>query len=244
MQPIIRPALPSDEPAMDAIARQGDASADAGYLALVRSQQGRLLVAENDDRVIAFGGVIDINGVAMLTDLFVAADARGAGVGTQLLGELLDGSVPRMTFSSKHPAAVAAYRRVGMEPQWRLLYLKGVAHGGGVGLPVAEWNHDRMSLVQEMAAQGARVSADVVSMPEETSVWIARVDSARPVKALSASLAGLSPGAVVTFCVPEYSALATWALKNGFAEVDYDTFCASPGVELPPDLHCLDPGLA
>jgi len=241
---MIRPAVSSDDPVMDAIAREGDASADAGYLALVRSQQGRLLVAEKDDRVIAFGGVVDIDGVAMLTDLFVAADARGASVGTQLLGELLDGSGPRMTFSSKHPAAVAAYRRVGMEPQWRLLYLRGVAHGGGVGLPVAEWNHDRMSLVQEMAAQGAQVSADVVSVHQDTGVWIARIDSARPVKALSATLAGLSRGAVASLCVPEYSPLATWALKSGFAEVDYDTFCASPGVELPPDLHCLHPGLA
>src|SRR4051794_41360168 len=108
---MIRPAVSSDDPVMDAIAREGDASADAGYLTLVRSQQGRLLVAEKDDRVIAFGGVVDIGGVAMLTDLFVAADARGAGVGTQLLGELVEGSGPRMTFSSKHPAAVAAYRR-------------------------------------------------------------------------------------------------------------------------------------
>src|SRR5205809_6381180 len=98
MQPIIRPASPSDEPAMDAIARQGDASADAGYLALVRSQQGRFLVAENDDRVIAFGGVIDLDGVAMLTDLVVGAGACGGGVGTQLLGELLDGPVRRMAF--------------------------------------------------------------------------------------------------------------------------------------------------
>ena len=137
VQPLVRQASSSDDLVMDAIAREGDASADADYLALVRSQHGRLLVAERDDRVVAFGGVVDIDGVAMLTDLFVAADARGAGIGTMLLDALFDGSSRRMTFSSKHPAALAAYQRVGMEPQWRLLYLKGVANGGGTGLPVA-----------------------------------------------------------------------------------------------------------
>jgi len=244
VQPTIRPAVSSDDAVMDAIAREGDASAPAGYLALVRAERGRLLVAESDDRVIAFGGVVDIHGVAMLTDLFVAADARGAGVGTLLLQELFEGTDRRMTFSSKHPAALAAYRRVGMEPRWQMLYLKGVAHGGGEGRPVAPWAHDRMSLVEEMAAQGAHVSADVVSMADDKGVWVARVQSARPVKALSATLAGMARGTVVTMCVPEYSPLATWALKSGFAETDHDSFCATPGVELPADLHCLDPGLA
>ncbi len=244
VQLLIREASPSDDLVMDAIAKEGDASADAEYLALVRSQRGRLLVAEQDDRVVAYGGVVDVDGVAMLTDLFVTADARGAGIGTQLLSELFDGSSRRMTFSSKDPAAAAAYQRVGMEPQWRLLYLKGVANGGGTGLPAGAWQHERLSLVERMASQGAHVTADVVTIPEGTAIWIARVHTARPVKAVSATLAGMPRGSAVKLCVPEYSPLATWALKSGFAEADYDTFCATPGVDLPPDLHCLDPGLA
>lgn len=229
---------------MDAIAREGDSSANAGYLALIRSQRGRLLVADLDGRVVAFGGVVDVDGVSMLTDLFVAADARGAGIGTRLLAELVDGSSRRMTFSSKHPFALAAYQRAAMVPQWRLLYLRGVANGGGSGLPAATWQHDRVSLVERMVTMGAHVTADVVATPDETGIWIARVQTERPVKALSATLAGMTPGTVVNMCVPEYSPLAPWALKSGFAEVDFDTFCATPEVALPPDLHCLDPGLA
>jgi GNAT superfamily N-acetyltransferase len=242
--PAIREASSSDDAVMDAIAREGDASADAGYLALVRSQGGRLLVAESAGTVIAYGGVVDIDGVAMLCDLFVAADARGTGVGTQLLHELFDGSNRRMTFSSKHPAALTAYRRAGMEPQWRLLYLRGVAFGGGRQLPAGEWRHGRAPLVEEMARQGAHVSSDVVSMPEGNGVWIARVDSARPVEALAAALAGLTAGTVVTMCTPEHSAVAGWAQDNGFTVTDHDTFCATPGVVISGDLHCLDPGLA
>ena len=229
---------------MDAIAREGDASAGAEYLALVRSQQGRLLVAESEGRVTGYGGVVDIDGTAMLCDLFVAADARGAGIGGLLLTELLGGFGQRMTFSSKHPAALAAYRRMGMQPQWRLLYLKGRARGGGSGMPVAEWQHDRLSLVQEMARQGAHVTADTVSMPDKGGVWIVRLQSNRPVKVLSATLAGLAPGTVVTMCTPEHSPVAAWAQKSGFDVDDYDTFCATPDVVLPDDLHCLDPGLA
>ena len=240
----IREASLSDDAVMDAIAREGDASADAQYLALVRSQGGRLLVAESAGRVIAYGGVVDIDGVAMLCDLFVSANARGMGIGTQLLGELFDGSSGRMTFSSKHPAALAAYRRAGMEPRWRLLYLRGSAVGGGPHLPAGEWRHERAALVEQMARQGAHVSSDVVSMPDGNGVWIARLQSARPVETLAEVLAGLTAGTVVTMCTPEHSAVAEWAQDNGFTVSDYDTFCATPGVELPGDLHCLDPGLA
>ena len=243
-QPAIRDASLSDDEVIDAIAREGDASADAQYLALVRSQGGRLLVAESAGRVVAYGGVVDIDGVAMLCDLFVSTQARGMGIGTRLLGELLDGSTRRMTFSSKHPAAHAAYRRAGMEPKWRLLYLRGAAIGGGAELPVAQWRHDRADLVAQMGLQGARVSSDVVCMPEDNGTWIVRLQSGRPVEALAAALAGLSIGTVVTMCTPEHSDVARWALDNGFAMYDYDSFCATPGVELPGDLQCLDPGLA
>jgi GNAT superfamily N-acetyltransferase len=243
VRPIVREASPSDDAAMDAIAREGDASAGAMYLELVRAERGRLLVAESAGRVIAYGGVVDIGGTTMLTDLFVAADSRGRGVGTKLLVELFAGTSRRMTFSSKHPAAHAVYRRSGMEPQWQLLYLKGPATGGGTGHPVSQWRHDRLTLVETMARQGAHVSSDVVWMPDTTGIWLARLHSDRPIESLSVALAGLPRDTVVSMCVPEHSPVVAWSQDNGFAVVDYDTFCATPHVQPPPDLHCLDPGL-
>jgi ribosomal protein S18 acetylase RimI-like enzyme len=244
MRPAIREASPSDDAVMDAIAREGNASADAQYLELVRSQGGRLLVAESAGRVVAYGGVVDVEGTAMLCDLFVAADSRGVGHGTRLLLELFEGSNGRMTFSSKHPAAAAAYRRAGMEPLWRLLYLRGEAGGGGPELPIAAWRHGRASLVDTMARQGAHVSSDVVSIPDESGVWIARLQSDHPVEVLTAALAGLPAGTVVTMCTPEHSPVAAWAADRGFRVTDYDTFLATAGIHIPVDLHCLDPGLA
>jgi GNAT superfamily N-acetyltransferase len=241
---MIREASSADDAVMDAIAREGEASADAKYLGLVRSQGGRLLVAETAGRrVVAYGGVVEIDGVAMLTDLFVSADARGSGIGTELLGELFGNTRRRMTFSSKHPAALAAYHRAGMEPRWRLLYLEGRAIGGGE-LPPETWRHDRGSLVDVMAGQGAHVSADAVSMPGKGGIWIMRLQSAEPVDAVTTALRAIPAGTVVTMCTPERSPVATWAKANGFSITDSDTFCATPGVDIAADLHCLDPGLA
>lgn len=81
MRPLIREATSSDDGVMHAIALEGDAAADAGYLALLRSQGARLLVAEVEGRVVAFGGVVDVDAVSMLSDLFVAGDAPAPASG-------------------------------------------------------------------------------------------------------------------------------------------------------------------
>jgi GNAT superfamily N-acetyltransferase len=241
---MIREASSADDAVMDAIAREGDASADATYLELVRSQGGRLLVAETAGRVVAYGGVVDVDGIAMLTDLFVSADARGTGIGTEMLQQLFAGTTRRMTFSSKHPAALPVYRRVGMEPRWRLLYLQGGALGGVAALPVEPWRHGRQSLVEQMARQGAHVTGDVVATPDKGGIWIARLQSTHPVDALVRSLQAMAVGMTVTMCTPEHSPVALWAQSHGFAVTDHDMFCATPDADIAADLHCLDPGLA
>ena len=116
--------------------------------------------------------------------------------------------------------------------------------GGGDPLPAGAWHHDRLPLVNEMARQGAHVSDDVVVVHEENSTWIARLHSARPDDVLATTVRSVPTGTVVTMCTPEHSPVAQWALDHGFKVVDTDTFCATPGIHLPPDLHCLDPGLA
>jgi hypothetical protein len=131
-----------------------------------------------------------------------------------------------------------------MEPRWRLLYLKGRAIGGAAELPAEPWQHDRMSLVDVMARQGAHVTGDVVAMPDKGGIWIMRLHSADPVDVVVRSLQAMAAGTVVTMCTPEHSPVAVWAQSHGFAVTDHDTFCATPEADIPADLHCLDPGLA
>ena len=80
VQPIVREASSSDDATMDAIAREGDASADAGLPRARPVAAGTTCSSpRSDDRVVAYGGVVDVDGVTMLTDLFVAAELAWCG---------------------------------------------------------------------------------------------------------------------------------------------------------------------
>ena len=238
----IRRATPDDFTLLGHIARLGDSEADPVYLDHIQ-RHGTLLVQETDGAVRAFAGMILVDGVAMVTDLFVDPSLRGTGVGSRLLDTLLTGHAQRMTFSSKHPAAVPAYRRAGMDPQWRLLYLRGTAVGGAPAFVEAPWGHDRVELVDYYVTRAGRHDADVVLVPEGDEIDIARLQGSNGPARFDAVLAALPAGTSVTCCAPEHGAVATHALARGFEVFDNDIFCAAPGITLPADLHCLNPGL-
>jgi hypothetical protein len=179
----------------------------------------------------------------MLTDLFVAAGSRGRGIGGQLLEALFDGKPQRMTFSSKHPAAMPAYRRTGMHPRWRLLYTSGPAAGGGGALSPGAWRHDRLALVGQMERDGATVYPDALLATESDGLWLARLCGDAPVEVFISVISSLPAGTIVRFCAPEHSPVVVAALDRGFTVTDHDIFMSSPGVGIDPLLHCLDPGL-
>jgi GNAT superfamily N-acetyltransferase len=233
---MIRTARDGEQPRLHEIAVAGGAAVTPRYLATLEALGAELLVAELDGAAAAFGAVIDADGITMLTDLFVDPAARGLGLGSALVDALFVGAERRMTFSSKHPAAWAAYRRAGMEPRWRLLYLDGMWVGSGLPFEPGEWRHGRRELVAHYAATGARVGEDLVL----DGTHVARVCSADPISVLQRSLAS----GPVSLCAPEHSPVGAWALAHDFSVSDFDTFFASPGVTLADDLHVLDPGLA
>ena len=244
----IREAVLADDMVMDVIARQGDAEADSEYLALVRSQRGLLLVAESDGAVIAYGGVVPVGApmdALMLTDLFVTTSARGRGIGGQLLAALFGDNQRRMTSSSKHDAALPAYQRAGMVPRQRILYFVGRGSGpAGAALPANEpWRHERAELVDAWSRYGGHVGPDVATVAEDGGLRIARLQSADPIAALHDTLRSIDSAITVRLCVPEHSPVASAVAALGFEVEDNDIWCASPGVELPDDLHVLDPGL-
>lgn len=241
----IRAATPVDFERIGEIGAEGD-SADTNpcYLSFVAAT-GRLLVAEGDQQLLAFGGMVPAGPVAMVTDLFVASSARGHGLGGALLAELVSGWPHRMTCSSQQPVALSAYHRVGMVPRWHLLYLEGSAIGGGPPLPSAPWAHDRAELVEFFADGGATVSADVVVQPDPNGgATVLRLRHSAPVECMKLTLAALPPAVRVRACVPAFDPLADWLLAEGFQQIDHDIFCSTDQVAWPADLSCAHPGLA
>jgi GNAT superfamily N-acetyltransferase len=245
----IRHARRADVTAMIAIAEEGDApGVDGGYLDFVAAQ-GRLLVAcesGDDALVVGFAGSIPVGGAAMVTDLFVADTHRGTGVGGTLLAAVTDGFERRMTCSSAHPAARAAYARAGLEPCWPVLVLHGPATGRGAPLPAGEWRHDRHELVTYYSSMG--VGDEQVghhrraARPDEPH-RVLRMVSEQPEVDVAHVLASLPEGDTVEWCVPAPSPAAAWLLEHGFAVVDDDLFCATPGMHLVPQLVALHRGL-
>lgn len=244
MNTVIRAAVAADFARLAEIGAEGDATGiDPHYLGFI-ARAGRLLVAADDRDVVAFGGMVPAGGVAMVTDMFVAAECRGHGVGGALLERLLAGHDHRMTFSSQHPAALPAYRRVGMQPRWRLLYLSGAATGAGTGLQRGTWRGDRPELVEHYSLGGAVVCEHAVVRVTEEYATVERLQHTDAPQVMAQVLAALPEGLVVRTCVPEPHPLAPWLLANGFAISDHDLFCASPRVEFPADVACVHAGLA
>lgn len=240
----MRPALPGDYVRLVDIAVEGDSiDCDEHYLSFV-ANIGRLLCAATSTDVVAFGGMVPVDGAAMVTDLFVAAAGRGQGAGGQLLGELLADFPQRMTFSSQHEAALAAYRRAGMEPRSRMLYLSGPAVGGGAALSPSAWTHDRTEVVDYFAERGAFVTTNAVAIATDDGLELLRIDATDAIAECELLLRAFATGTNLRLYVPEAHPLAAWLRARGFGVVDHDVLCTTEGVELPTTLAALHPGLA
>lgn len=94
------------------------------YLAHVL-RTGKLVVAEQDGKVLGFAGAITRDRITFLTDLFVQPDLQSGQIGKQLLQLAMpqDGLV-HCTASSTDVRALSLYIRAGMQPQWPLFMLR------------------------------------------------------------------------------------------------------------------------
>lgn len=243
----IRPARRDDFPALRDIAAEGGSpDGDDRYFQFVASH-GRLLVALDDTALVGFAGSIDVGDATMVTDMFVAADRRGHGVGAALLAAVTDGSDTVVTFSSTHPGALALYGNAGLVPQWDLLTLRGTASGGGPALARGAWRHDRADVVEHFRLLGALVGPDRVVLPADANddgvsmVW--RMVSEHPAADAAELLAALPAGAAVEWSLPEPHPLASWLLAHGFTAVDRDVCCASGPWNLDPRVCSVHRGL-
>ena len=153
---VIRPAGERDLPGVDRVldANEPPAADDApnpdaflAYLGYLLGR-GRMLVAELDGSIVAFGTVVDIGPVCHLADLFVAPEHHGRGLGGRILAEIFENRWPRSTFSSADPRALPLYVRAGMAPLWPNLYLDGTADGLVAELEVRASDADETSRLE------------------------------------------------------------------------------------------------
>lgn len=82
-------------------------------------ETGRMVVAEQAGRIVAFTALIRRSNVAFLTDLFVRRRVQSTHLGTALLRQVLPRDAPiRCTMSSSDVRALSLYVRAGMQPRW------------------------------------------------------------------------------------------------------------------------------
>lgn len=242
---------------------------DPRYLAhLLR--RGVMSLATVRGEPAGFAGSIDIDGVRMLTDLFVAPQVQRRGIGRQLLDPVWSGDGPKMTFASAHPAAQTLYRRRGLIPQWPLRYLVGRPDR----LPQPTLTVEVVSAASAASAEreisGIDRVADYEYWTSRPRGWAGVVrnnaqtvgafavgggdalqldhavaqprDARLAVIAMLHCMAMVSPEVLV--CVPEPHPAFAVLLDNGFRTVDTDMFMATPRASHDVTTQVLHPGLA
>jgi GNAT superfamily N-acetyltransferase len=206
------------------------------------ARRGSVVVSGSGRSVEGYGGVVDVQGAAFVTDLFVAPGSRGAGHGRALLDHLWVDDRPRVTSSSQDPRALAAYARFGARPLWPLLYLQVPGADVRPWVPVihepavdgdAGWRLevDEASTVRVRSAPGTvATTAVVLTRPGRVVVLRAETPDPRGLAVLVADLrsrAGV--GGVVEIVVPGPHPGLPDLIQAGARVVDVDLWCASAG---------------
>lgn len=267
---MIRSATPADFAAIAAIAAvygfdELDSGVDVAYLHLVM-RTGRLAVAEvrTDSRpvVVGFGGTVDSFGAAMVTDLFVLEQFHRRGLGGRLLQHLVGDRSQRMTFSSNHPAALPTYQRLGMQPRWRLRYLRGGIRHLQHRVDVVEvvdvspemWAGSRRELAHHWRRRDARLlhigdaldpTGTAIVTHDDRSWTLQRMETRGDhATAMASVMAALPERDALTTFVPAWSHAATLLDDLDFEELDHDVCCTTADVVIPSTAVVLHPALA
>ena len=244
MEVMVRDAREDDWPALvDIAADGGSPDADPTHLAFL-AEAGRLLVAEGADGVEGFVGVVPLRGAVMVTDLFVAAGRRGHGVGGALLGAALPTGVGAFTFASADPAALAAYRRVGMAAHWPLLRMRGAACGGSV-LEERPWSGTDDAVAGHLMRCGASSTGHALIDRRGEVAHLHRLEAPAGLAArvLAEVCSGLAEGTPIEVSVPAGSPLLNELVLRDFRIVDIDIHCCTAGFVLDPGLAAVHRGL-
>ena len=73
---------------------------------------------------------------------------------------------------------------------------------------------------------------------------VVRLDAPNAIDECDRLLRAFEAGTAVKMYVPERNPLAEWLTACGFVVTDHDVLCTTEGVDLPPTLAAMHPGLA
>jgi GNAT superfamily N-acetyltransferase len=223
---------------------------------------GGLWVALDDGAVAGFAGVARHGAVAQLTDLFVARDRRGGGVGRPLLEQALPRAGTRITFASGDPRALPLYARAGLRPLAPLLYLEGDPRGG-TEPAAAGGRSDPLAVAAADAAATGRRRGDVLALlagagayalagpapgdyaivrPAPVGAWLGPAAAGAAALVAFAAAASAAHGRVRLALPGPHPALAP-LLERGMRVIDADTFMASDPRALDLERYLPEPDL-
>lgn len=255
----------------------GPAHADSGanpdYCRHLIEHEHLWVALDDGGAVVGFAGAVDTGGARLLSDLFVHADAHGRGVGSGLLGAVLEGAARRYTFATTDPAALPLYMRAGMRTRWTLLEMSGPATAfdtvSTAGLTVERANVDsatsaerELTGLDRSSAHGywaSRPGAETVVVTSATGlVGVAalarkgyggaiRIDHVAtvgvPVPAVLAAVVHAVGARSVHAYVPGSTECAAWLLAHRFVVDDISLHMATDDAEIDPALVIVHPGL-
>jgi len=134
-------------------------------------QTGTLSVADEDGRILGFGGAITRGNISFLTDLFVLPSTQSGNLDKTLLQTVLpQDNLIHCTLSSSDPRALALYIRAGMRPLWPHFDLRLVN-------PVHGWPlAPDMEIIEADTSDPALLDWDVRvcgrPRPEDLQFWV------------------------------------------------------------------------
>ena len=226
------------------------------YVELLQ-RRGRFLVSEDAGQVVGFGAMVRIPTAAMVSELFVATAQHGRGIGTSMLNALVGSRKTVMTFSSSHPAARAAYQRLGLRSGWTLRYFEGpIAHQHSAlratRVDPSEFVIDRPELLgvfdsvacMHISRARIRVGSAIVADPDGEPVIHRLLIADEHDQAILAVMNNLPAGATLRTRVPDCSSAAATLRDAGFVETDHDLYMGTAPDLLPRSLAAVNPGLA
>ncbi len=86
---------------------------------------GKMVVAEQNGKILGYAGAITRDRITFLTDLFVRPDLQSERIGKQLLQLVMpQDDLIHCTVSSTDLRALSLYVRAGMQPQWPFFVLR------------------------------------------------------------------------------------------------------------------------